>query len=126
MDYTREYLAWVNENGKHLPDGPAILSPNGMYTSLARELTNTAHNFKINALKEILGLFPSNFYPFCAGFGNKKGDAIAYATIGLAKNQVFIISKSKKNDDFFKAIKHFDEIIDLDEKFPVTDDYIIL
>ena len=123
IDYTRGYLAWANQSGKHLPDGPAIVSPNGIYTSFAREIASTAHNVKITALMEILQTFPHYFFPFYAGLGNKKGDATAYLRVGIDKDKIFIFRDSSKKDEF-KAIKHFNEIIeDIDQKFPPIDDY---
>lgn len=127
MDYTRGYLAWVTSQGDFLPDGPVILSPNGIYTSLAREITSTSYIFKINALMQILNLFPHYFFPFYAGIGNKTGDATAYLQIGMDKDKVFIIRDSEKKEELFMAIQHFDEIIeDINDRFPCIDDYIFI
>lgn len=127
IDYTRGYLAWAEQDGEHLPDGPTILSPNGLFTSFKREILSTSHTFKTKALEEIMSLIPEDEYPFIAGFGNKKSDAIAYTQVGMPKDKVFIFEKNKKNDEFFSAIRHFDEIIeDLDVQFPEIDDYILI
>ena len=127
MDYTRGYLSWVSQNNEHLPDGPVILSPNGLFTTFVREVSNTVHCFKQMALTEILNCFPLDFYPFFAGFGNKKGDALAYVGVGLEKDKVFIFKDAKKNEEFFKAIKHFNEVLEeIESSFPEVDDYILL
>ena len=79
------------------------------------------------ALTEILNCFPLDFYPFFAGFGNKKGDALAYVGVGLEKDKVFIFKDAKKNEEFFKAIKHFNEVLEeIESSFPEVDDYILL
>ena len=123
IDYTRQYLAWIVENEKHMPDGPVLLSPNGLFTSFAREITNSAHNFKINSLKQILSLFPVYHYPFYAGFGNRKGDAIAYFNSGIDSKRIFIVTSKKKHDQMFRTIEDFRDIIqEIEEKFPVIDD----
>ncbi len=35
---TRDYLHSLNQNGETLPDGPVIISPDGLFPSLYREL----------------------------------------------------------------------------------------
>ena len=39
--------------------------------------------FKIAALKNIRNLFPDEWNPFYAGFGNRDTDAISYRAVGI-------------------------------------------
>ena len=81
------------QNNKGLPAGPLLLSPDGLFSSLKREVIDrTPQILKINILTEIRRLFPQNNFPFYAGFGNRNTDAIAYRAIGIELNKIFIIN----------------------------------
>ncbi|XP_049932328.1 phosphatidate phosphatase PAH1-like [Nymphaea colorata] len=41
---------------------------------------------------EIRALFPSDYNPFYAGFGNRDTDELSYRKIGIPKGKIFIIN----------------------------------
>ena len=127
IDYTRGYLSWVRDGENNLPDGPAILSPQGFWTSVKREVMKTTHLFKTEALNEIKALFQRVPNPFIAGFGNKNADAVAYINSGVEKDNVFIFEEQGKNEEFYRKIRNFYEILDeVKENFPQVDDYLYI
>ncbi|KAI4375032.1 hypothetical protein MLD38_012950 [Melastoma candidum] len=90
---TRRFLINLNQNGKVLPDGPIVISPDGLFPSLYREvIIRKPHEFKIGCLEEIKSLFPSDCNPFYAGFGNRDTDEISYLKVGIPKGKIFIIN----------------------------------
>ncbi|KAK8497715.1 hypothetical protein V6N13_103464 [Hibiscus sabdariffa] len=90
---TRQFLANLKQDGKVLPDGPIVISPDGLFPSLYREVIRRApHEFKIACLEEIKALFPSDCNPFYAGFGNRDTDEISYLKVGIPKGKIFIIN----------------------------------
>lgn len=50
------------------------------------------HEFKIACLEDIKALFPPDYNPFYAGFGNRDTDELSYRKIGIAKGKIFIIN----------------------------------
>lgn len=48
--------------------------------------------FKIVFLQDIRALFPSDYNPFYAGFGNRDTDDLTYRKIGIPKGKIFIIN----------------------------------
>ena len=69
---TKKFLTTLTQEKLYLPDGPIMLSPDGLSTSIKREVIDrTPQNFKISCLLEILNLFPDDENPFYAGFGNR-------------------------------------------------------
>jgi phosphatidate phosphatase LPIN len=42
--------------------------------------------------QDIKALFPSDYNPFYAGFGNRDTDELSYRKIGIPKGKVFIIN----------------------------------
>ncbi|KAK8685366.1 hypothetical protein V6N13_041369 [Hibiscus sabdariffa] len=68
------------KDGKALPSGPVVISPDGLFPSLYREG------------KDIKNLFPSDHNPFYAGFGNRDTDEFSYRKIGIPKGKIFIIN----------------------------------
>ncbi|KAF2324399.1 hypothetical protein GH714_013620 [Hevea brasiliensis] len=87
------YLFSAIKDGKGLPDGPVVISPDGLFPSLYREVIRRApHEFKIACLEEIKALFPSDCNPFYAGFGNRDTDEISYLKVGIPKGKIFIIN----------------------------------
>ncbi|GAV88301.1 LOW QUALITY PROTEIN: Lipin_N domain-containing protein/LNS2 domain-containing protein [Cephalotus follicularis] len=91
--HTRQFLINLKQNGKALPDGPVVISPDGLIPSLYREVIRRApHEFKIACLEDIKALFPPDCSPFYAGFGNRDTDEISYLKVGIPKGKIFIIN----------------------------------
>ncbi|KAJ6968476.1 hypothetical protein NC653_036448 [Populus alba x Populus x berolinensis] len=112
---TRSFLFNVKQDGKTLPNGPVVISPDGLFPSLYREdvailyilvkllreyasyepcsvIRRAPHEFKIACLEDIKRLFPSDYNPFYAGFGNRDTDELSYRKIGIPKGKIFIIN----------------------------------
>lgn len=45
-----------------------------------------------NVLQDIRRLFPSDYNPFYAGFGNRDTDELSYKKIGIPEGKIFIIN----------------------------------
>ncbi|GFY86870.1 phosphatidic acid phosphohydrolase 2 [Actinidia rufa] len=91
--HTRQFLFNLKQDGKALPDGPVVISPDGLFPSLYREVIRRApHEFKIGCLEHIRALFPSDRNPFYAGFGNRDTDEFSYLKVGIPKGKIFIIN----------------------------------
>uniref|UniRef100_A0A7C9AMV7 phosphatidate phosphatase n=1 Tax=Opuntia streptacantha TaxID=393608 RepID=A0A7C9AMV7_OPUST len=90
---TKSFLFNLKQDGKTLPTGPVVISPNGLFPSLFREVIRRApHEFKIACLEDIRALFPPDCNPFYAGFGNRDTDELTYKKIGIPKGKIFIIN----------------------------------
>lgn len=91
--HTRQFLFNLKQDGKALPEGPVVISPDGLFPSLYREVIRRApHEFKISCLEAIRALFPSDCNPFYAGFGNRDTDEFSYLKVGIPKGKIFIIN----------------------------------
>ncbi|XP_062087876.1 phosphatidate phosphatase PAH1 isoform X2 [Humulus lupulus] len=90
---TRSFLLNLKQDGSTLPNGPVVISPDGLFPSLYREVIRRApHEFKIACLEDIKKLFPNDYNPFYAGFGNRDTDELSYRKIGIPKGKIFIIN----------------------------------
>ncbi|KQJ87821.1 hypothetical protein BRADI_4g13710v3 [Brachypodium distachyon] len=90
---TRQFLFNLKQDGKALPDGPVVISPDGLFPSLYREVIRRApHEFKISCLGAIKALFPPDSHPFYAGFGNRDTDELSYLKVGIPIGKIFIIN----------------------------------
>ncbi|KAI3743400.1 hypothetical protein L1987_61109 [Smallanthus sonchifolius] len=90
---TRSFLINLKQDGKALPNGPVVISPDGLFPALYREVIRRApHEFKIACLEDIKALFPSDYNPFYAGFGNRDTDELSYRKMGIPKGKIFIIN----------------------------------
>ncbi|XP_074588823.1 phosphatidate phosphatase PAH2 isoform X2 [Curcuma longa] len=90
---TRQFLFNLKQDGKALPDGPVVISPDGLFPSLYREVIRRApHEFKISCLEAIRALFPADCNPFYAGFGNRDTDEFSYLKVGIPIGKIFIIN----------------------------------
>ncbi|XP_019159281.1 PREDICTED: phosphatidate phosphatase PAH1-like isoform X3 [Ipomoea nil] len=90
---TRSFLFNLKQDGQTLPNGPVVISPDGLFPSLYREVIKRApHEFKIACLQDIKALFPPDYNPFYAGFGNRDTDELSYRRIGIPKGKIFIIN----------------------------------
>ncbi|KAL5780307.1 hypothetical protein ACOSQ2_011044 [Xanthoceras sorbifolium] len=91
--HTRQFLINLKQDGKALPEGPVVISPDGLFPSLFREVIRRApHEFKISCLEDIRALFPSDCNPFYAGFGNRNTDEISYLKVGIPRGKIFTIN----------------------------------
>ena len=89
---TKNYLNNLIQEKKALPPGPMLMSPDGLFSALKREIIQRKpHLLKIPLLTEIKNLFPENTKPFFAGFGNRDTDAIAYRYLDIPLNNIFIV-----------------------------------
>ncbi|KAF5758963.1 putative phosphatidate phosphatase [Helianthus annuus] len=90
---TKQFLFNLKQDGKALPDGPVVISPDGLFPSLFREvIRRVPHEFKIACLEDIKVCFPSDRNPFYAGFGNRHTDEFSYLKVGIPKGKIFIIN----------------------------------
>lgn len=89
---TKNYLDSLIQEKKPLPEGPLFMSPDGLFTSLKREvIERKPHLLKIPLLTELKNLFPDGTKPFFAGFGNRETDGVAYRYLEVPLNNIFII-----------------------------------
>ncbi|VVA97015.1 unnamed protein product [Arabis nemorensis] len=90
---TRNFLLNLKQDGNALPNGPVVISPDGLFPALYREVIRRApHEFKIACLEDIRKLFPADYNPFYAGFGNRDTDELSYRKLGIPKGKIFIIN----------------------------------
>ncbi|BGO99118.1 lipin Ned1 [Rhodotorula toruloides] len=93
-DTTREYLKGIKQNGFQLPDGPVIMSPDRLMTSLHREvIMRKPEVFKMACLRDIQRLFGDRS-PFYAGFGNRITDALSYRSVDIPSSRIFTIDSN--------------------------------
>ena len=94
---TKKYLDSLIQEKKSLPPGPLIMSPDGVFTSLKREvIERKPHLLKIPVLSELKNLFPQDSKPFYAGFGNRETDGVSYRYLDIPLNNIFIIDTSSR------------------------------
>ena len=118
---TKNYVNNLIQNKKSLPPGPLFMSPDGVFTSLRREvIEKKPHLLKIPLLTELQNLFPKALKPFYAGFGNRETDAISYRYLGIPLNRCFIINPSSEVIQLGETFKTtYQEIADnVDKDFP--------
>ena len=118
---TKNYLNNLIQNQKSLPPGPLFMSPDGVFTSLRREvIEKKPHLLKIPLLTELKNLFPTVLKPFYAGFGNRETDAISYRYLDIPLNKCFIINTSSEVIQLGESVKTtYQEIADnVDKDFP--------
>ncbi|KAK4049622.1 lipin Ned1 [Microbotryomycetes sp. JL221] len=93
-DTTREYLKGISQNGYKLPEGPVIMSPDRLMTSLHREvIMRKPEVFKMACLRDIQRLFHERS-PFYAGFGNRITDALSYRSVDVPSSRIFTIDSN--------------------------------
>lgn len=92
-DRTRSYLSTLSQEGTPLVEGPVILAPDGITTALVREVIRRCpQEFKIACLMDIRDLFPPEWNPFFAGFGNRGTDLVSYSAVGVPQGRIFTIN----------------------------------
>ncbi|CAF1136553.1 unnamed protein product [Rotaria sp. Silwood1] len=91
-DWSYDGVAKLFQNGFTLPSGPLLISPDGLFNALYREvIIRRPEDFKIEFLKHIRSLFP-NKNSFCAGFGNRKSDELSYDAVEIPETHIFTIN----------------------------------
>jgi len=121
---TREYLFnEVGQNGQRgnlefLPSGPVIMAPDSLFTAVNRELIQrNPQQFKIPALQNVKDLFPHGYQPYAAAFGNRKTDLIAYSSVDIPIDRIFIINSTgilrTANRDYNVTYPVLDTIVDV-------------
>ncbi|RRT76838.1 hypothetical protein B296_00018168 [Ensete ventricosum] len=94
---TKRFLSIIIEDNKVFPlINTTALDllfhfPNSQNISLT-VIRRAPHEFKIACLEDIKALFPSDYNPFYAGFGNRDTDELSYRKIGIPKGKIFIIN----------------------------------
>lgn len=69
---TREYLKSIKQGDLSLPEGPLLLNPTSLISAFHREvIEKKPEEFKISCLSDINALFPEDYKPFYAGYGNR-------------------------------------------------------
>eukprot|EP00798_Chlamydomonas_sp_ICE-L_P016304 gene16304-22491_t len=90
---TRGYINTLVQGAHRMPIGPVIISPHGLLPSLYREvILRRPHEFKIGTLQDVRALFPLEWNPFWAAFGNRDTDELSYREVGVPTNRIFIIN----------------------------------
>lgn len=56
------------------------------------QILRRPHEFKIRCLMDIKALFPPEWNPFYAGFGNRYTDELSYMSVGVPLSKCFIIN----------------------------------
>ncbi|KAL0580719.1 lipin Ned1 [Marasmius crinis-equi] len=95
-DATRGYLKGIKQNDYQLPEGPVIMSPDRLMTSLHREvIMRKPEVFKMACLRDIQRLFGDTARrPFYAGFGNRITDALSYRSVNVPSSRIFTIDSA--------------------------------
>ena len=88
-----------------IPDGPTIVSSDGLVATLKREKTKRTPVFKIPTLREILNLFET---PKHAGFGNRDTDTETYNSVGIPMERIFIVVKKDEDTSYLKILQNID------------------
>jgi len=121
---TREYLFnEVRQDGQcgnleFLPSGPVIMAPDSLFAAVNRELIQRIpQQFKIPALRNVKDLFPKGYQPYAAAFGNRTTDLIAYNSVDIPIDRIFIIDStgamSTANRDYNVTFPFLDTIVDV-------------
>lgn len=118
---TRDYIEQLKQGGVSMPGGPVLMSPDGLFESFKREvITRRPDEFKIACLRDVLSLFPRDWNPFYAGFGNRETDTLAYRALGIPMGKIFIISKTGELKAFQTTFQSYSSINELlNHIFPV-------
>ena len=115
---TKTFLKTIVQDNIVLPDGPVMVSPDGLMTSFKREVIDrTPQIFKVSCLFEIVNLFPNEELPFYAGFGNRITDSFSYKQVGIKEGRIFTINEkgliTQKNNKIITTYNNISEIKDL-------------
>ncbi|XWS24254.1 hypothetical protein CRYUN_Cryun28dG0085100 [Craigia yunnanensis] len=85
---TRQFLVNLKQDGKTLPDGPIVISPDGLFPSLYREVIRRApHEFKIACLEGEVAV-------------NRRVDTKSYSSLHALVHGMFPPMASSEQEDF--------------------------
>jgi phosphatidate phosphatase LPIN len=122
-EITRNLLDNIcSKNDKFLPFGPLLITPTSLFTAFYKEvIEKVPEEFKINCLKDIKSLFPSEHQPFHAGYGNRITDVKSYSAVGIPKSRIFTINpqgevKSEMSRTFLSSYLY--QLDYVDQLFP--------
>ena len=102
---TRKYLEKLTQDGETLTQGPVMLAPDPLSTALYREVVvRRPQEFKMRCLRTIRELFPADWNPFYAGFGNRETDTVSYAHVGVPAGRNFTINP--KSEVYAATTRH--------------------
>ena len=120
----KEFLYNINQNNITMPEGPILMSKDDFISAFKTEIIDKKpQTMKISSLLMVLNLFPNDYYPFYSGIGNKNSDAIAYRSVGVNTNRIYIINEKGKiyinneNKNFYLTYEQMDEQVD--QLFPI-------
>lgn len=63
---------------------------------MKKQVLKKTGGVKANMLRSIKNLFPENCNPFVGGLGNRENDAIAYRSVGIPLNNIFIVDTTSQ------------------------------
>jgi len=118
---TKSFLQSIYQDGKMLPHGPLIMSPDRFLPSVKREIIfRRPELFKMAALKDVKSLFPTTHDPFHAGFGNRETDAVAYRSVNIPLEKIFIVNPQGHIDHHSNSVAKSYALINtmIKEMFP--------
>ncbi|KAI7731085.1 hypothetical protein M8C21_001264, partial [Ambrosia artemisiifolia] len=85
---TRQFLFNLKQDGKALPDGPVVISPDGLFPSLFREvIRRVPHEFKIACLEGEVVI-------------NRSIDSRSYASLHALVNGIFPPTSGHEEEDY--------------------------
>jgi len=91
--YTKDFLRKLRRGSAILPDGPLFLAPFSLYTAFKKEvIERRPEDHKIECLKQIRALFPADYHPLHAGFGNKSSDVKSYVKVDIPRSRIFTVN----------------------------------
>jgi len=88
---TRTYLDKIE-----VPNGPILCAPHNLFSCVTTEFWKTTAEGKLAHLNPLRDLFPKDYNPLVAGFGNKVHDHVCYKAIGIPPERIYIINRSSE------------------------------
>ena len=117
---TKEFLYKINQNNITMPEGPILMSKGDFTSAIKTEIIDKKpQTMKISSLLMVLNLFPNDYFPFYSGIGNKNTDAIAYRSVGINPNRIYIINEkgeisiNNEKNNYYLTYEQMDEKVDL-------------
>jgi phosphatidate phosphatase LPIN len=90
---TRGFISSLTQGSIRLPPGPVFMSPDRLIHALNREVVERKpEEFKIGCLESLKSIYPSDFNPFSAGFGNRPSDIHSYLAVGIPELRIFSVN----------------------------------